>query len=137
MAESRSVAISVALIGAVATIVAAWLTTRGTDGGSSRGPADPPVVGLGSASIFLSRDGGPGGTTVNVSGEGFAPEERIEIKFHTEQIATTTTNAEGKFSNVAAVVPTSFSVFAPKQFDIVARGESSFLSADAPFMLSG
>lgn len=138
MAESRSLTIATALITAAATIVAAWLTTRDNDGGPAGNDGRPPfAVEFGSASIFLSRDSGPGGTTVNVSGEGFAPEERVEIRFHTEQIATTTTSTEGRFSNVAVVIPTSYSAFAPQQFSIVAMGTSSLLSADAPFTISG
>ncbi len=89
------------------------------------------------ASVFLSRDSGPGGTTVNVSGEGFQAGERVVIRFHTEEIGSTTANDAGSFSNVAVEIPDSFSQFAPKQFKIVAGGQSSIKSADAPFTLSG
>lgn len=48
-----------------------------------------------------------------------------------------TANDAGSFSNVAVEIPTSFSQFAPQQFKIVAGGQSSIKSADAPFTLSG
>jgi len=72
--------------------------------------------------VFLSRDSGPGGTTVNVSGEGYSPGERVVIRFHTEQIGATTANDQGAFSNVAVVIPMSFSQFAPQQFWTPWRG---------------
>src|SRR5688572_31601310 len=70
MAESRSTAITVAVIGAVATVVAALigvvLMRPGGDGGSP--PAQPQVPGVtiapnpapdgGRPSVFLSRDSG-------------------------------------------------------------------------------
>ncbi len=96
-------------------------------------PDDP----FGSAEVFLSRDSGPGGTEVNVSGEGFASGEDVVIRFHTEQIGRTTANDDGRFSNVGVTIPSSFSFAAPQQFSVVATGEQSAKSAQAPFQLTG
>jgi hypothetical protein len=57
---------------------------------------------------------------VKVSGEGFPANAPVVIHFHTQQIGDTTTNGDGKFSNVAVTIPTSFSQFAPQQFFIQA-----------------
>lgn len=149
MAESRGTAITVAVIGAVATIVAALigvvLMRPGGDGGSP--PAQPQVPGVtiapnpapdgGRPSVFLSRDSGPAGTLVRVSGEGFAKGERVVLRFHTEQIGSTTADGQGKFSNVAVTVPSSFARFAPQQFSVVATGQSSIRSGGAPFTITG
>jgi hypothetical protein len=89
------------------------------------------------ASIFLSTTSGPGGSTVKVSGEGFAPDEEVVISFHTEEMGRTRTNGDGKFSNVTVTIPKTFSKFAPQKFDIVANGRTSIKSAQAQFTLSG
>jgi hypothetical protein len=102
----------------------------------------PPDGGLGfpndnPAEIFLSRDSAPGGATVLVSGTGFAGGESIEIDVSAVQVATTRADSNGKFANVAIVVPTQFSVFAPQQFQVIARGRSSIKSAHQPLVISG
>jgi hypothetical protein len=89
------------------------------------------------ASIFLSATSGPGGSVIKVSGEGFAANEQVVIRFHTEEMGRTQTNATGAFSNVAVTIPTSFSKFAPQAFNIVADGQSSIKSATAQFTISG
>jgi hypothetical protein len=143
VAESRTVIIAAALIGAVATLGAALIAASAGgdgDGSSSRsGGAEftlPDDVDA-QATVFLSRDSGPGGTSVNVSGEGFAPGERVVIRFHTEQIGSTTASGEGSFANVSVEIPTSFSQFAPQQFGVVATGEQSVRSGEAPFTITG
>jgi hypothetical protein len=142
---------AVLLAGAVGGAVA---LIRGQDDGGNNGtttsppppppvqpppppPVQPPPPPPAHASIFSSRDRGPGGTTVLLSGEGFDPGERVVLKFHTEEIGSTTSNDDGKFSNVAVEIPTSFSVFAPRQFDLIATGESSIRSARTPFTITG
>jgi hypothetical protein len=136
VAESRNVAITVALITAAATIVAAVIATW--NGGDDGSPTVPDrIIGPGSASVFLNRDSGPGGSTVLVSGEGFVAGERVVISFHTEQIGSTTAGESGRFANVSVTIPTSFSVFAPQQFFIKARGEDSIRVAQAPFTITG
>jgi hypothetical protein len=86
-------------------------------------------------SIFVNPTSGAGGTVVRVSGEGYPPNAHVVIYFHTVQIGDTTTNGDGKFSDVAVNVPTSFSEFAPQQFFII--GDSGAFSAMTPFMLTG
>jgi hypothetical protein len=100
-------------------------------------PSAPPSPQSTNASVFTNRDNGPGGTTILVSGEGFAPGERVVLRFHTEQIGSPTANGEGRFSNVAVTIPSSFSKFAPQQFQITATGESSIRSAQTPFTITG
>lgn len=97
-------------------------------------PIEPPSE---TTSVFLSRDSGPGGTQVQVSGEGFGRNERVVITFHTEQIGSTTANSEGRFSNVTVTIPASFSRFAPQQFNVPARGSDSVRFASAPFTITG
>jgi hypothetical protein len=104
---------------------------------SSTPPSPQPPVSPTNASVFTNRDNGPGGTTVLLSGEGFAPGERVVLRFHTEQIGSPTANGEGSFSNVAVTIPSSFSKFAPQQFQITATGESSIRSAQTPFTITG
>lgn len=99
-------------------------------------PSIPDDIGK-AASVFLSRDSGPGGATVQVSGEGFAAGEPVVITFHTEEIGTTTASDQGRFSNVTVTIPQSFSEFAPQQFFVHANGRSSIKSARAPFTISG
>jgi hypothetical protein len=100
-------------------------------------PPPPPPVLSGPASVFSNRDSGPGGTTVLVSGEGFDPGERVVLRFHTDQIGSTTANGDGKFSNVAVTIPTTLSEFAPRQFELIATGQSSVRTATTPFTLTG
>lgn len=140
MPESRGTLITVALIGAAgaiaAAVVGAVLTTGGSDG-NQRNNTQTGQVGPGNADVFLSRDSGPGGSTVSVSGTGFGESERVVIMFHTEEVGSTTASSEGSFSNVAVTIPTSFSKFAPQQFSIVATGDSSLRAARAPFTITG
>jgi hypothetical protein len=159
--ENRSISVIVALIGAVATILGALIASGRWDppflNRDQDNPAQSPDITLpsvqppdvtlpsiqlplserGEVSTFLNRDSGPAGTAVMVSGQGFSANERITIRFHTEQVGSTTANDQGAFTNVAVTIPESFSKFAPRQFDIVATGERSARSAEAPFTISG
>jgi hypothetical protein len=146
-----SVAITVAVIGAAATIAAALIANSGGDGdGGGQQEATPgnnPAIQLpdpedlipsvNPAEIFLSRDSGPGGSTVLVSGKGFQAGERIVLSFHTEQIGSTNAGQSGAFERVEVTIPISFSQFAPQQFFIRAQGETSIKTATAPFTISG
>jgi hypothetical protein len=103
---------AVLLAGAIGGAVA-YLKGGGGDGGTDTGtsthvspvpppppsPVPPPRPSLvpppppslpGPASLFTNRDSGPGGTTVLLSGDGFDPGERVVLRFHTEQIGSTT-----------------------------------------------
>jgi WD40 repeat protein len=112
------------------------VVTAGSDGTARIWLAVPPPPAA-NPSVFLSRDSGPVGTSVQVSGEGFASGERVVISFHTEQIGSTNADDEGTFSNVTVTIPESFSVFAPQQFFVIARGQSSLQTATAPFTIIG
>jgi hypothetical protein len=106
-------------------------------GSGSGGPGGSGGGGGGPASIFLSSTSGPGGSVVKVSGEGFAPNEEVVLRFHTEEMGRTQADSAGKFSNVAVTIPKSFSKFAPQQFEIIANGSTSIRSATAAFTISG
>lgn len=98
-------------------------------------PTPPGPALTGNPSVFVNPTSGAGGTVVKVSAEGFPANAPVVIYFHTEQIGDTTTNGDGKFSNVAVTIPTSFSQFAPQQFFI--QAVSGAMSAQTPFMLTG
>jgi len=87
--------------------------------------------------VFLSLTSGPTGTPFKVSGEGFLPGETVIISMHTTEIGRTTASGAGSFSGVEVTVPEEYGVFAPQQFDVIARGQSSIKSARAPFTVSG
>lgn len=132
-----------AAIGAFATIAAALIggifllaSNRASTPGAPSNTAPPTDFSVATA-IFLSVDNGPTGTSVSVSGEGFGAGERIVLRFHTNQIGTTQANEAGNFSNVTVEIPSGFADFAPNQFAIIAVGQSSSRSADAPFTLTG
>jgi hypothetical protein len=106
--------------------------TQDTGGGA---PTIPPHAGP--AEIFLSRTGGPAGSKVSVSGDGFSAGETVVIRFHTDEVAKTKAGANGSFSGVEITVPESYAVFATQQFMVFATGESSIMTATAPFTVSG
>jgi len=98
-------------------------------------PNGPNIPANQSQSVFVNPTSGAGGIQVKVSGEGFPPKSHVVFVFHTEQFGEVTTDSAGKFSNVAAKIPKSFSMFAPQQFSISAV--SGALSASTPFELTG
>jgi hypothetical protein len=135
-------AVAAAIITAAGGIVVALIQVVGPAifgpaASTAPGPGASFGPGPGESALFLSKESGPGGSTLNVSGEGFAPGETIEIRFHTESVATTRADAGGGFANVQITVPPSFSVFAPQQFSLIATGRTSLRSAMAPFTISG
>ena len=133
-----------AVIGLVTAVLGLVPSLRPWDGGGASATRDP-VTSLGdeveqarrTASVFLNRDSGPGGTEVKVSGEGFTAGERVELRFHTTDIGTTTANGDGRFSNVVVTIPGDYGWSAPHQYDVVASGTTSSKSARAPFTLTG
>ena len=85
----------------------------------------------------MSLTSGPAGTSVKVSGEGFAPGEEIVLEVHTMEVGRTNAGSNGSFSGVAVTIPTYFGQFAPKQFPVKATGRTSQQHARAPFTVSG
>jgi hypothetical protein len=132
------VPILVALIGAgVFTVKDGCLPFTCATGGGDDDGGGQGAGSSGPANVYLSKTSGPSGSTVNVSGEGFASGEQVVITFHTEEMGRTQASDTGRFTNVTVTLPTSFSVFAPAQFDVIATGSTSIKSARASFMLSG
>lgn len=139
--------IAAAVITAVGGIIAALIGAgviwgHDDDDGSSPPPTTTqssitmPSFGT-RTSVFVNRDSGPGGLKVLLSGDGFAPNEKVTFRLHLDEIGRTTANGEGRFANVAVTIPTSYSKFAPQQFDIVADGESPVNHATTPFTVTG
>jgi hypothetical protein len=90
------------------------------------------------AQLFANKESGPVGATVQVSGQGFAPGESVEIRVHADLVATTTGGPGGDFANVAVEVPSFFESFAkPLQVEINANGKSSIRHANVAFTISG
>jgi hypothetical protein len=90
----------------------------------------------GTATLSVSSGSGPSGTEITLSGTGFGGSEKVDIRFHTEAIATARADGSGMFSGLRARIPGSLDAFAPQQFDIVATGESTERSASVPFQLT-
>ena len=149
MASARNGVIAAAVITAAGGVLAAVIAAHNNGGGpgssttqvtpavSLTTPTFPPQTTEPAARVFLNRDSGPGGTQVLVSGQGFGPGEEVIIRFHTDQVGSTTASEQGGFANVAITVPRSFSQFAPQQFEISATGQNTDRSATAPFTISG
>ena len=87
------------------------------------------------ASISLSRGAGPSGTEVVVRGRGFPSDEAVKIRFHTEELLPSRTDASGAFE-VEVVIPGTFDPFAPQQFTLSAVTTATVCSASVPFQLT-
>ena len=121
------------LSGIIIAVVAALILARiqgPDDGPGPGGPKDPG----GSVAIYLNKDSGPPGTTVRVSGKGFAADESITLRFHTEVIGHTETDGQGAFDNVSVEVPSDWKFTG--QFTFVATGASSVKSAQREFRVT-
>jgi hypothetical protein len=102
----------------------------------------PPFDGDGSkdrlcvdASISLSRGSGPSGTQIAVRGKGFPSEERVTLRFATEEMLPSRTDADGAFEG-KVVIPGTFDAFAPMQVMLVAETSTPVCFASAPFQLT-
>jgi hypothetical protein len=148
--------VAAAAIGALATVAAAVLVVvlpkvlsddaTGSGQGHSSStdqlvpnmPSVPDVSAHTTAELFANKESAPVGATVLVSGRGFQPGERVEIRVGADLVATTTAGQGGDFANVAIEVPSFFEPFTkPMQVDINATGKSSVRSAIAAFTISG
>ena len=164
--EGHNTAIVVAVIGLVGILLAAfiellpslgifdsgdgdgfiptWPEIVNSDGGRQQpgpGPSDggetlPTGPVTERAEIYLSATSAPAGESINVSGEGFSPGERVVIRVQTDEVASTEANGNGAFSNVAIVIPEDLSVFAPEDFTVIATGQDSVRSARAEITVS-
>jgi hypothetical protein len=121
------------LSGIIVTVVAALILGRIQSPGDGPGPQDPGRPD-GTVAIYLNRDSGPPGTTVRVSGKGFAAEEPVTLRFHTEVVGHTETDGQGAFDSVSVEVPSDWKFTG--QFTVVATGESSVKSAQREFRVT-
>ena len=90
-------------------------------------PTTPPT-------LSLSRSSGPPGTALSVSGGGFAPGERVRLRFHSTELVSVTANGEGAFSGASVRVPVDWKF--KGQFLIIASGETSVRSVSEPFQVT-
>jgi hypothetical protein len=86
---------------------------------------------VGEASMTLSKASGPPGSSLRVGGSGFAPDERLRIRFHAQELSVVQTDAQGEFAGQTIVIPTNWP--ADGRFDVVTTGERSGRSATAGF----
>jgi hypothetical protein len=139
----QKAAIVASVLAAVATLLGALQAIGVTDvfgGSDDKQAAQPtqtipdinlPGLGGGRATLRLSRTSGPPGTRLTVSGAGFTPRERIEVKLHLERLATAHADANGNFETEVQIPPDW--QFRNQQFSIVAEGEASIQAPDEPF----
>jgi TIR domain len=115
-------AVFLAIVAAIPLIVVP-IISRSYGSPSSRPSSSPPASPSASPSASVSPAGGAGGTMVHVSGSGFPANARVDIDFSGDQLGITTTNGDGKFSNVAVIIPTGASD-APDRYviDVVEEG---------------
>ena len=112
-------------------VIVPWVTGPAVE--PSPSPKDP-AQGGGSVAIYLNRDSGAAGTTVRVSGQGFAAGEEITLRFHTETVGHTGADGQGRFEAVSVDVPDDWPFTG--QFAFVATGESSVRSAQREFRVT-
>ncbi len=118
----------------VAVIVGGFIFVRdeaAPNGGTDGFPNGGVVIPGGTAEITLSQSSGPPGTSLTVSGTGFASGETVRIDLHVTELAKVTADTEGSFSDVAVTIPEDWQF--EGQFDIRATGDSSIASAREPF----
>ncbi len=118
--------------GLVLSFVQGWLTWPSGD--PSIPQASTPQKPAGETRVFLDKLSGPAGTTIHVSGEGFAAGETVTIRFHTEVCAETTADDSGAFSEVSCTVPPDWQF--KMQAIISASGASSVHSGQAAFRVT-
>jgi hypothetical protein len=77
--------------------------------------------------IYLSRDAVSVDSRLDVSGEGFAPSQKVIITISTFEVARPTANAQGGFKNVAVRIPDFFDNFQkPMVVTVNAESKPSF-----------
>ena len=86
------------------------------------------------AALALSRSSGPPGTTLTVSGTGFAPGERVVLRFHTTELKKVPANPQGAFSGQSVTLPADWPF--KGQFLVFASGETSGRSTSEPFQVT-
>lgn len=84
-----------------------------------------------SATITLSVSSGPPTTSVTVHGTGFASSEAINIDFDSAPVGMATSDGTGAFDSAISVPASAL----PGSHTVLATGQSSGLSATAPFLV--
>jgi outer membrane protein assembly factor BamB len=125
----KSAAKITATVPAAASTGPIAVTTPGGKGSSATNFTVTPGV-------ALTPTSGPPGSTVTVSGAGFGAFELVNIYFdsqNTPPLKSTSANGTGNFSGVTVTVPVSA---APGTHDIIAVGQHSGFSAEAPLLVN-
>lgn len=147
--KDRSLLTTLSVIAGLLTAVTGLLTAiDGFDianpfGGSETPPSaqhgEPGVnlpdlnfdAGVGDPTLRISTLEGPPGTTLTVSGQGFAPGEEIEISLHLEVLATIRADTDGAFFEEPITIPSDWQF--KGQFRISADGSQSLIHLSRPF----
>jgi IPT/TIG domain len=87
-----------------------------------------------SAQISLSPQEGPSGSQITVTGQGFDPDEGIEIRYAVNVIAQPRADDHGDFT-AEIIIPGTLDAFAPRQVDIIATGRNSIKTATTSYHL--
>lgn len=109
------------------------------DGGSQSDVPDGPVTpgNVAPARIELSKDKGPPGTKLTVSGVDFAPNELIEVYGHIRELRDDIrTDTKGRFSGERVTIPQDRDPFF-NPYRITAVGRSSGESVSEEFEVTG
>jgi hypothetical protein len=124
-------AVFLAIVAAIPLIVVP-IISRSYGSPSATPPASRPASPSASRSASVSPASGAGGTVVHVSGSGFPANARVDIDFSGDRLGITTTNGDGKFSNVAVTIPTGASD-APDKYEIDVAEEGGGADFLVPF----
>jgi hypothetical protein len=128
-------AIIAAIIGAIGVILAALIPIYLHARSDTPPSTNPATHSTAVAEIFTSKESGPRGAQLDVSGQNFDAGELIEIRVDTQRVATTRADSRGAFTNVQITIPSQFP--ANWQATIIATGRTSVKSATQPFQISG
>jgi hypothetical protein len=127
--------IAVAAVATILTFLFQFDIISWPPGGDGPSPSPSNGQPCADASISLSRGSGPSGTEVVVTGRGFPSDEAVRLRFHTEELLPSRTDAGGDFE-VTVVIPGTFDPFAPQQFTVSALTTPTVCSASVPFQLT-
>jgi hypothetical protein len=115
------------LAGPVITFVSEHMSQPAPPPSTTISPTRGSGPALTSAVIYLSKDSVPYGSTFTVSGEGFAPNQKVQLRISTFDVATPTANAQGGFANVQVSIPAFFKGFQkPMTVDVIATSSPDF-----------
>ncbi|MEV6056154.1 hypothetical protein [Streptomyces sp. NPDC052107] len=87
------------------------------------------------AAIQLTPESGRAGSTVIVKGEGFTPNQKVEIHFHSNKVADSLPDSNGRFT-LTFKVPLFYGQF-PDSYSVQAVQAFTMNNDDATFKVTG